>query len=266
MNQTEVSEMLSALATLAGEAGEAIMQVYRRDFEVEHKADDSPLTAADLASNRIIMAGLQELTPELPRLSEEGRDISFSERKAWRRYWLIDPLDGTREFVKKNGEFTVNIALVENGAPVLGVVYAPDKGQTYMGEVGVGAWKQADGGRPEPISTRAAQARPRILVSKSHRTAEVDRLLERVGDYEPVSVGSSLKFCLVAEGAADFYPRLGPTSEWDTAAGHAVVQAAGGRVTDTELNDLRYNQEESLLNPDFLVIGDPVYDWGHYLD
>lgn len=255
-----------ALLAVARTAGEAILAIYRDDFSVENKADDSPLTAADLASHRQIVDGLTALDPDTPVLSEEGADIPFAERGGWSRYWLIDPLDGTREFVKRNGEFTVNIALIEDGAPTLGVVHVPVSGVSYVGVVGEGAWKYAADGDRETIRVTSQHTRPlRIAGSRSHAGDSLQKLLGRLGEHEIVSMGSSLKLCLVAEGSADLYPRLGPTSEWDTAAAQAVVEAAGGRVTDTEMRPLRYNTKESLLNPHFLVFGDSNEDWSRYL-
>jgi 3'(2'), 5'-bisphosphate nucleotidase len=254
------------LLDIAREAGAAILEVYRQDFAVQHKGDESPLTAADLASHRVITERLNTLTPDVPVLSEEGADIPFDTRSAWARYWLIDPLDGTREFVKRNGEFTVNIALIVDGAPVLGIVHVPVSGKSYVGEVGEGAWKVDEKDHAAPISVR--KQRPptvRIAGSRSHAGDSLKRFLDQVGDHEIVSMGSSLKLCLVAEGAADIYPRLGPTSEWDTAAAQAVVEAAGGRVTDTQGETLRYNTKESLLNPHFLVFGDQDAQWERYL-
>ena len=261
----DLATLLPEVKKIAELAGEAILKVYHSDFDVEHKDDNSPLTAADTAAHEIIMAGLKELTPELPCLSEEGADIPYATRKTWAHYWLVDPLDGTREFVKKNGEFTVNIALIDNGEPVLGVVFAPDMNKSWYAARGVGAFK-FEQGQEQPIATTVTvDGKPKVLVSKSHRGAEVDALLERLPDYEALSVGSSLKFCVIAEGAANFYPRLGPTSEWDTGAGHAVLAVAGGRVTETSGADLRYNQKDSLLNPYFLAFGDPQANWGEYL-
>lgn len=261
----DFSALLPDIKTIAETAGQAILKIYRTDFEVEHKDDDSPLTQADLAAHHVIMDGLKKLTPDTPCLSEEGAKIPFSERRQWQRYWLIDPLDGTREFVKKNGEFTVNIALIENGEPTLGVVHAPDSDQSWYAARGVGAFKMQNGQERNITTVTADTRKPRILVSKSHRGELVDALLEKLADYDAVSVGSSLKFCVIAEGGADFYPRLGLTSEWDTAAGHAVVTAAGGRVTHTDGSDLTYNQKESLLNPHFLAFGDRAVDWVKYV-
>ncbi|MGD8428894.1 MAG: 3'(2'),5'-bisphosphate nucleotidase CysQ [Ectothiorhodospiraceae bacterium] len=260
-------ELIDGLCSLAREAGERIMTVYGRDFEVETKEDDSPLTEADTAAHERLMAGLQQLTPDIPILSEEGGVPSLEERGGWRDYWLVDPLDGTKEFIKKNGEFTVNIALIEDQRPVIGVVHAPALGKTYLGVKGKGAFIEDEGGR-RPIHTRAVpEEDPMVLVvSRSHRGAAIDSLLERLPEHETTSVGSSLKFCLVAEGEADLYPRFGPTSEWDTGAAQCVVEAAGGRVTRVDLAPLAYNTKESILNPDFLVLGDPSYDWSGYLE
>lgn len=261
----DLATLLPEINTIAQAAGDAILEIYRTDFDVEHKTDDSPLTQADLAAHRVIVAGLKKLTPNTPCLSEEGAQMPFSERSGWQRYWLIDPLDGTREFVKKNGEFTVNIALIEKGKPIMGVVHAPAMEQTWFAAQDVGAFKIENGEQRSIACTPAHADKPRILVSKSHRGELVDALLEKLPDYDAVSVGSSLKFCVIAEGGADFYPRLGPTSEWDTGAGHAVVTAAGGRVTHTDGSDLTYNQKESILNPHFLAFGDTSVDWTKYV-
>lgn len=259
-------QLIDPLITLAEAAGERIMRVYQRDFAVETKADESPLTEADRASHDHILARLRELTPTLPVLSEEGALPGYDSRRQWPLYWLVDPLDGTKEFVKKNGEFTVNIALVEQGQPVLGIVHAPVLKTTYAGSRDHGAFRMIDGVRT-PIRTRRLPSGPlMVAVSRSHRGEAVDRLLERIPPHETLSIGSSLKFCLVAEGKADLYPRFGPTSEWDTAAAQCVVEAAGGRVTRVDLQPLTYNTKASLLNPDFLVFGDQNWDLNPFLD
>lgn len=251
---------------IARRAGKAILEVYSQDFEVDEKEDQSPLTKADMASHRLISDALQELTPEIPVLSEESAFVPWEQRSQWRRYWLVDPLDGTREFVKRNGEFTVNIALIEDHRPVLGVVHAPVPDITWYGDREQGAWRQQGDQLPEKISvTPAAQTPVRVAGSRSHAGDSLKRFLEKLGEHEIVSMGSSLKLCLVAEGKADIYPRLGPTSEWDTAAAQAVVEAAGGQVTDTDLQPLGYNRKESLLNPHFLVFGDRSINWSDYL-
>jgi 3'(2'), 5'-bisphosphate nucleotidase len=262
MNDHDLPELASAAAEIAVRAGAAILDVYGREIEVVTKDDDSPLTQADLASHRVITAALAELTPDVPLLSEESAGIEYAERAAWTEYWLIDPLDGTKEFINRNGEFTVNIALIRNHEPVLGVVHVPVTGVTYTGITGQGAWRSDAGADPVPISVRLPCPSPVTVVgSRSHANPALAGHLEALGDYRLVSMGSSLKFCLLAEGKADFYPRLGPTSEWDTAAAHAVVLAAGGRIVRLDGEPLRYNCKESLLNPEFLVIADDSRDW-----
>jgi 3'(2'), 5'-bisphosphate nucleotidase len=246
------------LLPIAAQAGAAIMQIYDAGFTVERKLDDSPLTMADLESQRIILEGLSRLTPELPVLSEESAQAPWNERRNWRELWVVDPLDGTREFIKRNGEFTVNIALVVDHEPVLGLVAAPAQGLVYWGAAGIGAFRAR---RNEPASAIhvAAPGRPiRVVGSRSHGSAQTDAYLAGIGPHEITSVGSSLKFCLVAEGNAELYPRFGPTSEWDTAAGQALIEAAGGHVTRMDGHRLRYNCRESLINGDFVVFSDPV--------
>ena len=258
---------IDQLIRIARAAGQAILEVYNRGFEVRNKDDNSPLTEADLASHQVIIAGLEELTPQIPVLSEESASVSYETRRNWERYWLVDPLDGTREFIKRNGEFTVNIAMVEAGRPVLGVVHVPVSGAVYAGDVAHGAFLEDAAGRRQPLRVATRRATPlRVAGSRSHAGDSLRAFLGRVGEHELKSMGSSLKLCLVAEGKADIYPRLGPTSEWDTAAAQAVVEAAGGSVTDTALRPLRYNQKESLLNPYFLVFGDTSVNWSEYFD
>jgi 3'(2'), 5'-bisphosphate nucleotidase len=253
--------LLDSVLAIALDAGRAIMEVYASDFAVQRKDDDSPLTQADLAAHRLIVERLKSIDPALPCLSEEGADIPYAKRAAWARYWLVDPLDGTKEFVKRNGEFTVNIALIDSGAPVLGVVHAPALDASYAGARGLGAFRVRAGVR-ETIRTRATPARPCIVASKSHRDAALDEFLARAPAHDALSRGSSLKFCLVAEGSADFYPRTGPTSEWDTGAGQCVAESAGAQVLALpDWQPLRYNAKDSLLNPGFVVIGDPHYGW-----
>jgi len=263
----DTASLLEPLAVLAAEAGRKILEIYgSEDFSVQEKDDRSPLTAADLASHRTILAGLASLTPGMPALSEESASLPYRERAGWRQYWLIDPLDGTKEFIKRNGEFTVNIALIRDGVPVMGVVHVPVSGGSYLACAGRGAFKQEPGAKPEPIHVRKLGPGPlKVVGSRSHRGDSLNRFLENLGEYEMVGMGSSLKLCLVAEGLADIYPRLGPTSEWDTAAAQCVVEQAGGFVTDTGMQPLRYNTRESLLNPHFLVFGDNSRDWSAYL-
>ena len=266
--QPKLSELLEPLTALAREAGHKILEIYdMEDVDVQQKDDKSPLTEADLASHHAIMAGLHALTPEIPVLSEESASRPFSERSSWSTYWLVDPLDGTREFIKRNGEFTVNIALIEDGQAVLGIVHVPVTDTSYLGCRGVGASKQTGNDSPRPIRVRNLGAGPVMVVgSRSHRGDSLNQFLERLGEHEMVGMGSSLKLCLVAEGVADIYPRLGLTSEWDTAAAQCVVEQAGGYVTDTRMQPLRYNTKESLLNPYFLVFGDDSRDWSQYLE
>lgn len=251
-----LSGLLPGVIDLAREAGRAILEVYSQvEPTVEYKRDNSPLTQADLASHRIIVDGLARLVPEWPVLSEESREIPFEQRGQWSYFWLVDPLDGTKEFLRRNGEFTVNIALIKAGAPILGVVYAPAIDRLYYAARGTGAFK-VEGGSLSPIRTTASAAGTvRVVMSRSHGSGE-ENLDQFTGGArcEFVSMGSSLKFCLVAEGTADVYPRTGPTMEWDTAAAQCVVEQAGGKVTDLKGNAMIYNKPV-LLNPGFVAFG-----------
>jgi 3'(2'), 5'-bisphosphate nucleotidase len=251
--------MLASVTAIARRAGEEILVIYKGELTAIAKADGSPLTAADQASNDTILAGLASLTPGVPVLSEESAGVPWRERCGWTRYWLVDPLDGTKEFLKRNGDFTVNIALIEAGRPTLAVVHAPARGITYFAAAGAGAFRQ-DGGTPaRRIRARRPRSEPpRVVASRSHRGELLDAWLQRLGAHEVVSVGSSLKFCMVAEGLADLYPRLGPTMEWDTAAGQCVAECAGASVLDAEGAPLACNRGESLVNPHFIVNGDPT--------
>lgn len=262
----QLKTLLPEVVAIARRAGSRILEIYNSpSFDVEHKEDDSPLTAADLASHRAIMEGLTALTPEIPVLSEESASNDYAARASWRTLWVVDPLDGTKEFIKRNGEFTVNVALVHEHRPVLGVVHVPALGVDYFGADGLGAFK-ADAHENRSIHVNTHAASPvRVVGSRSHRGPLLDAYLENLGPHEIVSMGSSLKFCVVAEGGADVYPRLGPTSEWDTAAAQAVVEAAGGRVVDTSGRPLAYNARDELLNPHFIVYGDTQTDWLAYL-
>lgn len=267
MNHVELQALLSPVSDIAQRAGQAILEIYSQEFDIEYKDDDSPLTRADLASHVIIRDALRELTPEIPLLSEESAQIDYATRSSWHRYWLVDPLDGTKEFINRNGEFTVNIALIENHQPVFGVVYVPVSGTNYTGwvaesEGSAEACRSRDSGEEKIISVRKPCAQPAVIVgSRSHANPKLQQYLESCGDYKLISMGSSLKFCVLAEGQADFYPRLGPTSEWDTAAAHAVVRAAGGKIILLDGSPLEYNRKESLLNPEFLVIADEDKNW-----
>ena len=243
---------------IVARAGAAIMRVYGdRDFAVQRKEDNSPLTLADLESQRHIIAGLTELTPDIPILSEESAQAPWAERKNWRELWVVDPLDGTREFVKRNGEFTVNIALVVEHEPVLGMIAAPALGLLYWGAAGIGSFSHHRGAECLPIKVSAPQNPLRVVGSRSHLSAETEEYLTRLGPHTMTGIGSSLKFCLLAEGRADLYPRFGPTSEWDTAAGQALLEAAGGHVTRLDGHRLRYNCRDSVINGDFLAFNHP---------
>jgi 3'(2'), 5'-bisphosphate nucleotidase len=255
--------LLDRVVDIARQAGREILQVYDSgDAAATTKADASPLTAADLRAHRLIVGALGELTPATPVLSEEAAETPFAERCSWQRYWLVDPLDGTREFLSRNGEFTVNIALIEGHAPTLGVVHVPLTDVSYRAIPGQGAWRQQAAAPAQAIQAQRQSHVPlRVVGSRSHRGTSLDAFLARVGPHELLSMGSSLKFCLVAEGAADVYPRLGPTSEWDTAAAHAVVMAAGGSVSRLDGTPLLYNMQAELRNPFFVAYGPKDRDW-----
>ncbi|MEX1213608.1 3'(2'),5'-bisphosphate nucleotidase CysQ [Saccharospirillum sp.] len=256
MTPTELNTLLDHIERIALDAGAAIMAIYQRDFTVETKADQSPLTEADKAANDLIVAGLKALPGDIPILTEEAVE-DFTGADEHGRYWLVDPLDGTKEFIKRNGEFTVNIALIEQGKPILGVVYAPVLQATYLGGEGLGAFK-TDRNQPRRAITvsQHQQGQPwRVVGSRSHASPETQAWLEQLGDYELVPMGSSLKICLIAEGTAHLYPRLGPTCLWDTAAAHAVVNAAGGKITTPEGEPLNYANTNQTLNPWFVVRG-----------
>ena len=265
-NAEDLHTLSGQVCMIAKTAGEKILEIYGSEFSVEQKEDKSPLTAADMASHHTIVDGLSDLDIDFPILSEESDgELSFEERSSWKTYWLVDPLDGTREFIKRNGEFTVNIALIHEHKVILGVVYVPVSGNCYFASIGNGTACE-NNGNITSLSTRKTHGSNLVLAgSRSHGNEQQQAFMAKVGDAEIMAVGSSLKFCLVAEGKVDLYPRFGPTSEWDTAAAQCLVEQAGGRVTDMELNPLEYNRKESILNPYFLVIADPDYDWKSYL-
>ncbi len=263
--ETQLDDGLeAALTAIAREAGAEILAIYEEsaDVEIDRKADDSPLTEADLASNRAIEEGLAELGVELPVLSEESKQIAYDTRRTWGAFWLVDPLDGTKEFIKRNGEFTVNIALVQDGHPIAGIVHAPDLGTTYYGQAGAGAFLTSEDGQRSPlkVQTPGPDEPLGVVVSRSHLNDEtqafVDRLAEAGREVDLVPSGSSLKFCRIAEGQAHVYPRLAPTMEWDTGAAQIVLEAAGGVVIRADDREpLVYNKEE-LLNPHFIAAAD----------
>ena len=256
LNKIDVQDVVA----LAKKAGEAIMDIYQKDVEIEYKADESPLTEADKTAHAIIERGLKVLDQQnntsIPLMSEEGKNIPYEERVSWDYFWMVDPVDGTKEFVKKNGEFTVNIALIHQGVPVLGVVYAPALNQMYWAKKGEGAFKDA---KQLPIKKAHQRESYKIVASRSHMSEETQAYVDAIQtdkQKELVSIGSSLKICLVAEGEADIYPRLGPTMEWDTAAAHAVVLEAGKVINVYQQGEktagLAYNKQ-NLLNPFFIV-------------
>lgn len=269
---TSIEALLKDIAALSVNAGQAILDIYtREDFGVTYKQQDAnqPLTLADKAANDVIEVGLSNLEPHTPILSEESKSVPFSQRASWGRFWLVDPLDGTKEFIKRNGEFTVNIALIQDGKAVLGVVHAPVLGVTYFGASGLGAFKTKDGNtEPIGVADYSKSDVVKIVGSRSHGGPELEGFIKRLGDggvkTEFVSMGSSLKLCLVAQGAAHLYPRFGPTMEWDTGAAQAVVEAAGGSVVGIGGAPLLYNKED-LLNPYFVVAGKPAFPWQKYM-
>ncbi|MCF1457087.1 MAG: 3'(2'),5'-bisphosphate nucleotidase CysQ [Shewanella sp.] len=252
-----MNQLLNQVIDVTVKAGEAIMAIYDTDFAQFEKQDSSPLTEADLASHRMIIDGLSNFS-DLPVLSEESSEaeMDWDIRGQWQKYWLIDPLDGTKEFIHKNGEFTVNIALIENGKAILGVVYCPAIGRLYYGAQGIGAYKVENGQQASPIQVAANPIDKqswKIVGSRRHGIETLNQFASALGDVEPVSMGSSLKLCLVAEGAAHLYPRLAPTCEWDTAAAQAIVEQAGGQVLKPDLSPLEYGRKQELLNPFFIV-------------
>jgi 3'(2'), 5'-bisphosphate nucleotidase len=258
---------IQKINSIAQKAGDEIMKIYQQDFDVDYKANNSPLTKADIKSNEIITESLKDLYPEIPILSEENKQIPYKIRKNWEYFWLIDPLDGTKEFVKKNGEFTVNIALIYKNMPVLGIVYAPALNLIYYAQKDRGAFKQEKNKKPQrlPIYNHIHNDILKVIVSKSHYNQEtkkfVDNLKNQYEKIEFINIGSSLKFCLIAEGKADIYPRLAPTMEWDTAAGQAVVEEAGGEVVKFQMKTSLKYHKENLLNPWFITKGSNMINY-----
>jgi 3'(2'), 5'-bisphosphate nucleotidase len=254
--------LLPAVIAIARAAGREIMGIYRQGFTVKFKDDRSPLTEADLAAQQVIAAALARLTPDVPMLGEESAPEEIAARHSWPALWLVDPLDGTREFVRRNGEFTVNIALVHQHQPVLGVLHAPASGALYAAARGHGAWQVDEQEQATRLQAAPhAPAVPRVLGSRSHRGKSLDGLLARLGAHELCVVGSALKFAWLAAGRADLYARLSPTCEWDTAAGHVIAEEAGAQVRDLAGQPLRYNARTTLVNPPFLCWADPDRDW-----
>lgn len=264
MQHAELKQLMGDVQGIAEAAGQEIMAIFRDEsrWAVEHKADDSPLTAADMAAHRVILARLTALTPDIPVISEESEAIPRELRAQWSRCWMVDPLDGTKEFIARSNEFTVNIALIENGEAILGVVHAPATGIVYVAARGCGAW-HAEGATLRPVLSAPLPARGerpvRIVASRRHRGARDEAFCQavgqRLGEIEFSTAGSAFKICVVAEGRADLYPRFGPTMEWDTAAGQVVVEEAGGVLMDEQGRPFRYNQRDTLLNGSFIVAG-----------
>ncbi|MCP5175853.1 MAG: 3'(2'),5'-bisphosphate nucleotidase CysQ [Moraxellaceae bacterium] len=263
-----LQNLLASVARISEQAGQAIMAIYAQpeQWQLQHKEDKSPLTAADLASHHLIIEQLHALTPDIPVVSEESDEAP--QRHTWSQLWLVDPLDGTKEFVARTGDFTVNIALVLNHRAVLGVLHAPDYGLTYMAAKGCGAWVLNHTGQTQRLSTVKQPSSPRLLVSRFHANGKKNQALlqhtqQCFGDYQVMEVGSALKMCRIAEGLADFYPRFGTTMEWDTAAGQIILEEAGGALVDTQGRPFLYNKRSSLANKDFIVVGDIAHtqDW-----
>lgn len=262
----DLPRLIPEILEISRQAGDKILEIYETNFSVTNKDDNSPLTAADMVAHKTICASLNTLTPGIPILSEESSKISFDERKKWNQYWLVDPLDGTREFIKRNGEFSVNIALIEEHRSILGVIHIPVSGDSYTAALNNGSYKHEQDGNSTKIFVKQTEPNHIIVAgSRSHGGEKLKAFIASLENPEVLSIGSSLKFCLVAEGKADIYPRFGPTSEWDTAAAQCIVEEAGGIVVDTQFNQLQYNTKESLLNPSFLVIADKSFNWHQYL-
>ncbi len=268
----ERNKLLPQIIRIAEEAGHAILEIYERNckLKVNTKADASPVTEADLLAHKLIVTSLQRLTPEIPILSEESSSIDHNLRQCWPRHWLVDPLDGTKEFINRNGEFTVNIALIEAGKPALGVVYVPVTKTTYAGIPGFGASKQGPNGKAQVLKTKALNRynKVNLVTSRSHLDAKVAtcaQALEKIAPVTQTPIGSSLKLCLIAEGLADIHIRIGRTCEWDIGAAQAVLTAAGGKVVDFNGNPLSYNQKNDLYNPNFIAVADRKFNWLQHL-
>jgi len=259
------NDLIPLLIMLCRSTGNRIIEIYNGQYEVEQKSDMTPVTCADIAANSAIVSGLELITPHIPILSEEVTAVPFEIRRQWRRYWLIDPIDGTREFINRTGEFTINIALIENNKPILGVVYAPVIEVCYYATQNNGAFKLINGQDSLRLSVRPCNQQPIVAVGRCGTPPEFKAYVDKLSDPHLMQIGSSLKPCIIAEGGADIYPRFGPTSEWDTAASQCILEEAGGSITDFNQQPLRYNTKASLLNPNFLAFGDTSLDWGKHL-
>lgn len=253
MSPEQLQSLIPQLLDITQRAGEEILKVYRTEFDVRYKDDKSPVTEADMAAHHLILSSLKALTPDIPVLSEESAHVPWSERRQWTTYWLVDPLDGTREFLNRSGEFTVNIALIHDHQPALGVVGVPVTGDLYWGGETLGAWRKDSEGQIVKLEVAERPPKLRVLASKNHLNAATTAYIDKLGPIELLQAGSSLKICRIAEGKADLYPRLGPTAEWDIGAAHAVLLAAGGSVKTEEGEPLRYNTKEDLINAGFVA-------------
>ncbi|MCR9365161.1 3'(2'),5'-bisphosphate nucleotidase CysQ [Vibrio antiquarius] len=266
----DLSHLLPQVIEIARSAGQMILEIYeKKQYEAYTKSDETPVTSADIAAHKLITERLSELTPDIPVLSEEDADISLEQRAQWERYWLVDPLDGTQEFIARSGDFATIIALVDNNKPTMGVVYGPVSGVTYYAYSGKGAWKIPDMSDSVKIHTLKHEQPGQSIAIAISRRQDINRITSRMSsawNYDLIPLGSAaLKACLVAEGAVDCYLRLGPTGEWDTAATQCIVEEAGGRILSTQLEPLSYNERETLENPNFIVLGDADLPWNEIL-
>ncbi len=266
----DLSHLLPQIIEIARSAGQLILDIYqKKQYEEYTKSDETPVTSADIAAHKLITERLRELTPDIPVLSEEAADISLEQRAQWQRYWLVDPLDGTQEFIARSGDFATIIALVDNNQPTMGVVYGPVSGVTYYAYSGKGAWKIPDMSESVRVKTHKHENPGQSIAIAISRRQDINRITSRMSsawNYELIPLGSAaLKACLVAEGAVDCYLRLGPTGEWDTAATQCIVEEAGGRILNTHLEPLSYNERETLENPNFIVLGDEALPWDDIL-
>lgn len=263
----DLSALAAPVQAIAREAGRCILDVYAGSFSITEKADQSPITEADLAAHRCILRGLTPLTPQIPILSEESSEISFAERSRWEWLWLVDPLDGTREFIRRSDQFSINIALIHQHEAVFGLILSPVDGACYYAWRNGGAWKKPRNQLLRRIHAAQTCHQPiRVTSSEaSYRSRRLQEYLQQIGEYRHLFLGSALKSCLIAEGEADLYPRFGPTGEWDTAASQIILEEAGGHLTDMQLRPLRYNARPVLINPDFFAFSDASRDWSQYL-
>ncbi|MCZ2367663.1 3'(2'),5'-bisphosphate nucleotidase CysQ [Vibrio diabolicus] len=266
----DLSHLLPQVIEIARSAGQMILEIYeKKQYEAYTKSDETPVTSADIAAHKLITERLSELTPDIPVLSEEDAEISLEQRAQWERYWLVDPLDGTQEFIARSGDFATIIALVDNNKPTMGVVYGPVSGVTYYAYSGKGAWKIPDMSDSVKIHTHKHEQPGQSIAIAISRRQDINRITSRMSsawNYDLIPLGSAaLKACLVAEGAVDCYLRLGPTGEWDTAATQCIVEEAGGRILSTQLEPLSYNERETLENPNFIVLGDADLPWNEIL-